>query len=633
MTGQETNRDGGSGMPDAGPVAAPDLSRVPEGSHRRRRRRRMSEEHIARLKRRRRNRRIAWCVAALLVALAAWGAFLTFSALSAKREIQAAVQSVSGLPAALVSGDAASADAAMAQLGEHIDAAYRQTSNPLWVPLEFVPYYGADVHAARAAVGVMEDVANNALPQLRKAVTGMDVRDFGVSGGRIFLPGLAQSAEPLRLANEACTKANVELGQLDGTHVRVLTDALDAAKTKFSDLAGLVDAVARFAQIAPTMFDLDDSGPHTYLVIGENNAELRASGGLPASWGTMRVEDGVLEVSDFIADTAIARQSEPVTALTLEEGSLFGDKLATIAHDVNITPDFPRTGQIAKALWEKTQGQEVDGVLAVDPLFLQALLKVTGSVRLEDGTVLDGSNTADLLLHDEYYRTDDHAVQDAFFADAAGAAFRHAMNVERFDAAQLLEVLSESASQGHVKMWFASASLQRQVENTPIGATLGKTAGTPRVGVYLNNAAQSKMDWYLERSVKASHVRTLASGASDYDVHVTLTNAFDVSELDSTPQYVLGDGIDGLEDGQTATLLYVTAPADGRLVSWEFPDGTSFDNVLTLDGLTVGVKRVVLDPGQSWEATIRVRTSDMAGENGASELIVQQTPLIRQDDQ
>ncbi|MBT1180841.1 DUF4012 domain-containing protein [Bifidobacterium sp. CP2] len=615
-------------------VVAPDLSHVPEGSHRGRRRR-MSEESVARLKRRRRRHRILLALLVAVALLAAWAAFLAYSAVTAKRELQAAVASASGLGATMTSGDTDAVDATLERLSGHVDAAYAQTGNPLWKPLEFIPYYGSDVKAVREAVRIMADVSDNAVPQLQTAMDTMQVKDFGIRDGKVSLPGLEDAADDLRLANETITRADAEFRRLGGTHVPQLTAMLDTAKDRLDDVATVTDTISRFAQVAPSAFDLDGSDPRTYLIIGENNAEVRASGGLPASWGVMTVDGGVVSISDFISDTAIEQQQEPVIPLTDEERSLFGDKLATIAHDVNITPDFTRTGRIARAMWERTQGRTVDGVLAVDPVFLQRLLTITGPVTLTDGTTLDGSNTVRMLLHDEYHRTDDYAEQDAFFADAASSTFRKAMTSGALDLSRLLTTLSSTAGDGHVKLWLADEGLQRHLGNTTLGGALGTAEGTPTVGVYVNNASQSKMDWYLERETTATYVGERADGSRDYDVHITMTNTFDAADAASTPKYVLGDGIDSLTGGTNATLLYVTAPADGRLVSWTLADGSEFDNFVTLDGLTVAVKRVELTPGETFEATVRVRTSTMAADGTAASadrgLAIRQTPRIRDE--
>ena len=36
-------------------------------------------------------------------------------------------------------------------------------------------------------------------------------------------------------------------------------------------------------------------GPRDYLLVFQNNAEIRATGGLPGSWARLHAEDGKLE--------------------------------------------------------------------------------------------------------------------------------------------------------------------------------------------------------------------------------------------------------------------------------------------------------------------------------------------------
>jgi hypothetical protein len=64
----------------------------------------------------------------------------------------------------------------------------------------------------------------------------------------------------------------------------------------------------------------------------------------------------------------------PVVPLTDDEMALFGTQLATYPADITFTPDFPRTAELAKALYERRTGESVDGVFATDPVALSYLL-------------------------------------------------------------------------------------------------------------------------------------------------------------------------------------------------------------------------------------------------------------------
>ena len=58
-----------------------------------------------------------------------------------------------------------------------------------------------------------------------------------------------------------------------------------------------------------------------------------------------------------------------------------------------------------------------DGVIAIDPLFLQNMLAVTGGVTMPDGSVLDGTNTAQMLLNIVYAKMTPEK-KDRHFMDA-----------------------------------------------------------------------------------------------------------------------------------------------------------------------------------------------------------------------
>lgn len=98
-------------------------------------------------------------------------------------------------------------------------------------------------------------------------------------------------------------------------------------------------------------------------------------------------------------------------------------------------------------------------------------------------------------------------------------------------------------------------------------------------------------------------------------------------EVASTPQYVLGDLANGMQAGQIGVNVFNYAPASGRLVSWNLPDGKkNFDLLTTHDGHTVGALQVALSPGQRYSYTFKVQT---IANGNQSMLTINQTPLLR----
>lgn len=108
----------------------------------------------------------------------------------------------------------------------------------------------------------------------------------------------------------------------------------------------------------------------------------RVAGGVAGSWGTVTVQNGKITLNDFVSEGELEGISSPVTELSADELALYGDKLGRKPQDVNFTPDFQRTGTIAKAMWEQRFGQRIDGVPSIDPVLLQRVLSVVGSVQV-----------------------------------------------------------------------------------------------------------------------------------------------------------------------------------------------------------------------------------------------------------
>ena len=596
-------------------------------AERRKHRRRMSPEHVRRIKRKKRIRVICIVIGALLLVIASLVAWLSISAIRAKNEVSAAIVSAGQVQSQIESGKTQKAKICIEQFSQHIDKTYAQTKQPIWGLAEFIPYYGSDVKAARKAVRVLEDVSNNALPKLADSVESLDFSHIGFANGTIQLGNLESIAPDLTAANEFVADANIQLNNIGDTHIPQLTEALAKGKTKLAQLANLTDMVSRIADVLPSMLNVNSTGgkARTYLVLAQNNAELRATGGIPASWGTLTVDKGKMSIGAFEAPPADGQftEEESISALTADERNLFSPKMATDYRDINFTPDFPRTAELASQMWSRSDSGTVDGVLSVDPVFLQQLLKVTGSVTLTDGTVLTGDNAAQILLNQTYIDKPTEREQNVFFTMAATQVFNLALTNLDGKNEQLIAMFRKAIEESHVYVWSSHEDEQQRIEGTVISGALQSMPAQPVTGVYFNDGTMSKMDWYLKREVTSTYDKTYPSGAKQYTIHVKLTNTADKTQVNAAPDYLRGFNVNGSpRHGEIETILYIYAPDEGRLVDWT----QDFDQIATHDQLTVGVKTVTLQPGESFETTIHVLTSPMVGENA---MILRQTPLIQ----
>ena len=608
--------------PASDTAADADQSAASDQPATRRHRRRMSPQHIRRIKRRRRIRRALIGVGIVVVLLAALAVWFGVSAMKAKDEVQQAVSTAQGMQDALRQGDIDTVSSQMDAFAEHTHAAYRETSSFLWSAAAKLPYVGTDITAVRTAGTRMGNIASQSMPALKDAAGVLNLDNVSVANGTISIPGLAESAEPLAKADAVISDANNTVQAAPQPNIGMVADAMDTARTYLAALADSVHNVSVFAQVAPKMLAMDGQ-TRTYLILAQTNAELRPSGGMPGSWGTMTVTNGAVDIQEFDSGASeMGWFDQPVVELTAEERSLFTDKLGRVPQDVNFTPDFPRTGQIAQAMWSAHTGTTVNGVIAIDPVFLQNMLAVTGGVTLPDGNVMDGTNTAQFLLSDVYAQQS-VSDQDEYFNMAASAAFEHIMQNSNNPKA-FMSALTDSITNGHLLIWSANGDEQTLLEETVISGKLITDASEPQAGVYFSDVTQSKMDWYLKREVSTEYQKDAANGAKQYTVRIKLTNTVTPEQVGMLPQYVIGDLPEGVSAGQIKTATFVYAPAGGRLVDWSMSDGGEFDGITVHEGLTLGVKTITLNPGESYEIVCHVQSAPGV----STPMTLRQTPQV-----
>lgn len=159
------------------------------------------------------------------------------------------------------------------------------------------------------------------------------------------------------------------------------------------------------AKIAGRLPDLlGKEVPKTYLVLFQNNSELRATGGFIGSFGLLTFSGGKLidsEIQDvYSADGQLKGYVEPPEAIRKYLG-----EAAWYLRDSNWNPDFPSSARQAEWFLDKELDRKVDGVLAVDLYFVQSLLAEIGPVDLADFSL---TITADNLYEKTQYQVEDN---------------------------------------------------------------------------------------------------------------------------------------------------------------------------------------------------------------------------------
>lgn len=576
---------------------------------------------------------IAAVVAVLLVALGASGFMLLNSAKTVKSEAKEAVEIVGGLKDKVTSGDFSTLPDDAKKIDELCDSMKAETSSPLWTAASFIPVYGSDINAARTMIDALSDVSSNALvpmaDNLSQATPGKLFQD-----GMINVSALQAVADSLSSSSKVFKSANEKVQGIGDTHISQVTELVDKAKDGFATLNGAVDAAEKVAPVLPQMLGANGQTRH-YLVLAMGNVEIRACGGFPGSRGVMSVTDGKLELGDFVK---VDLMKEPLSPLPItdEEANLFTtgwgltgfNTLGYTMGDVTMTPDYPRAAQLVSDMQKAIVGDDIDGVFAVDPVFLQYMLGVVGGTQLPDGTVVDGSNAAKVLLHDIYWNYPVEE-QDAIFAAVAGSAFNKIVDeLGSSDITKIAAAIEKGASEGRILMYSRNDDEEKAAKALGIsGALQTDTSEAPILGVYVNNYSYSKMDWFLDKRVTIDSSVENADGSTTYRVTTSLKNTMTPQEKAEMPGYFQGHNGISQDIDDEVLRLYLYAPAGGSISDIKTSGSGSIEmNEATHDGLKVAWGGVHMLLGQDIKVEYTVTTSK---DSGHKELKVRTTPTAQ----
>ncbi|MHB8185488.1 MAG: DUF4012 domain-containing protein [Dermatophilaceae bacterium] len=375
-------------------------------------------------------------------------------------------------------------------------------------------------------------------------------------------------------------------------------------RTQVGEVALTTATADRAVRLLPPM--LGANGPRQYLLLVQNNAEQRATGGIPGSVILLRAVDGAVQVVEQRAGNTLGGLTNPVLPLTAQEHALFGDDLGRTMLDVTFTPDFPRSGQLARAIWRQQVGGDVDGVLSIDPGALANVLGATGPVTLPTGQQLTSKNAVQLLLNTVYLQIADPKAQDAFFAAASASVF-HAIISGQGKPAAMVDALAQAAREGRLMVWSAHKDEQALLSGTVLsGALVGVQGDSPQIGVYLNDGSAAKIGYYLRTDVVATATQCRPDGSQEVTVRVTLTSTAPANAA-HLPPYLTGGG-NVVPKGEVRTNVLLYAPAGGQIDSVRVVGAEQGVFSQTHDGLAVVGKTVQLKPGQSVTLDYDIRT-------------------------
>lgn len=575
-------------------------------------------------------RNILLLVFGVLVVLGAVGGFCAWrfyqQAMDVRDHELAAVEAVSGLQDVSQLRDADTMNAAIEQAQVHASAAKEIADGALWRVASYVPVLGDDVTAVRGMVDVVDGMVGETLPSL--ASTVQTLMNSGLSGGgegQLNLQPIVDAQEGFAQANELVQQQADTINALPQPHVGVVRSAYEQGKEQINKVADMLDQVNGMVQAMPKLLGQD--GPRTYLLVAQTTSEQRSGGGLVGSLGTMQVDNGNISVGDFHSNKEFVPLGESATA---EEHDVFSGPLyfSFDVRDLFAVPDFSRTAEMLNTVWQRSEyACDIDGVIAIDPLFIQEMVRINGDITLDNGQVLTGDNTAEFMLNG-IYKAFDPDTQDVYFEYVASAVMDGAFSNMTMDKMmQIAQAMGTLAEGRHFYAYTFHEDEAEYFQGVGFAKNAPDSETDPEVGIYMNEQNASKLGWYLRRSSTITRTACNADGSQTYHVTFSITNTLTSDEMASATTYILGGaqpGVDGIvaPAGTSAQRMLFYAPAGGSITNLTASGDVRDQENKTMDGKNLITNVAYIAPGKTVTFDFDVTTSAKA----ESDLQLDQTP-------
>ena len=329
-------------------------------------------------------------------------------------------------------------------------------------------------------------------------------------------------------------------------------------------------------------------GDKTYLVVLQDNSEIRGTGGLISVVGVLTIHNGhIAQVHYYYSHTSKELQTfvpldgpeSFMTFFNVDSARLF---------DSNNQYDFASFAPKMQSDWHNTTGQQVDGVIGLDFTAAQAILNITGPITAS-GDVITSRNVFHRL---EYYSATNKGDRMAdILSSLTYSVFGLVADASVPQKLALYNTLRTLANEKHFFIYPEVGPLLQNAD----GQNQSRAPNADFISVVETNLGNGKSDFGIGRAIDYS-VQLQPDGSAVSNLTLTYTNG-DWWSSDLFAEAVVPHG---------ATLLAMYNSTD-QLIG---PQVTYNDN------FTVFSSRFILQPYSTTRITYLYTLPDRVYENG-----------------
>jgi hypothetical protein len=227
-------------------------------------------------------------------------------------------------------------------------------------------------------------------PDLVLAPQFLEMGDAGTEMAVLLADGLLPTLDLVQSGSMSTgalvgelSNARPQLAAAEGEMARIAAARAAIPPGEYSSITGsLLDKLDQYlplaqtglrgVQVLPGIMGAD--GPRTYLLIAQNEDEIRPTGGFFSSVGLLTVDQGEIIALSFEDSYAVDDWiNHPYPDLPLPFQEIMGDGI-WLFRDANWSPDWPTSARQAIVLYQIGRDVPIDGVIAADQRAVQLLV-------------------------------------------------------------------------------------------------------------------------------------------------------------------------------------------------------------------------------------------------------------------
>ncbi|MEM4214336.1 MAG: DUF4012 domain-containing protein [Candidatus Methanomethylicaceae archaeon] len=345
---------------------------------------------------------------------------------------------------------------------------------PLTPYLGWVPVYGGDIQQASylLELGIQLSTAADEMLEILKPV-------LPVLGDKSSPPSLSELISSVGKENARLVVAQIALARAKTVREQIHDQRLSF---RLRRVLGKVDSVLAWlgddmssdwftlGRLAPRLLGAVGNGPQRYLILLQNEDELRPTGGFITAVGQIVLENGNVIILNFESSDGVDDLNKPYPASPWQLRRYMRSEIFLL-RDANWFVDFPTTVKWVKFLYSYTRPGPISGVITMDQYALAEILRVLGTVQVE-GKTISADNVLEylrserevLLLVQQTAQAGQHRVErierKGFIGDLAHPLMKKIVSFREYNVPDLLNVLLSLLDEKHILLYFEDPEMQ-----------------------------------------------------------------------------------------------------------------------------------------------------------------------------